>query len=244
MTRLNQVLAIEKGVKTRVYADFTNLHNATKKAELLEGFTKNYIAKDETGETHPSQDKRVQHVSDDVFKQAQKLLSELFDITATKDWANCGAKADIKVDGVALLKDVPTTYLLFLDKQLSDIHKFISAFVELDSSVEWTKDPVTGYYRSPLVRNQSTKKVQRPIVMYDATEHHPAQTQMITEDVVVGHWETTRMSGALPRVRKQVLLERTEKLLNAVKFALEQANTVEAHAQTIGGVVFGYLFGE
>ena len=60
MARLNQVLAVEKGVKTRVYAEFTRLYNATKKPDLLEGFSKNYVPKEESGETHPSQDKRVQ----------------------------------------------------------------------------------------------------------------------------------------------------------------------------------------
>jgi hypothetical protein len=40
-------------------------------------------------------------------------------------------------------------------------------------------------------------------VLYDATEHHPAQTQLISEDVIVGWWETVKHSGAIPRPRQE-----------------------------------------
>ena len=42
MAKLNQVLAIEKGIKTRVYAEFTELHQATQKPALMNGFHKAY----------------------------------------------------------------------------------------------------------------------------------------------------------------------------------------------------------
>ena len=40
MAKLNQILAIEKGIKTRVYGEFTELHNATQKPALMNGFHK------------------------------------------------------------------------------------------------------------------------------------------------------------------------------------------------------------
>ena len=127
---------------------------------------------------------------------ALRALAELFDITATKDWANCSARATVVVDGKPLLEDVPATYLLFLEKQLSDLRTFIDKMVELDAGEDWLEDPSTGMYRTEAIKTQRTKKVQRPIVLYDATEHHPAQTQLITEDVVAGYWNTVKYSGA------------------------------------------------
>ncbi|MFT5681167.1 MAG: hypothetical protein ACI8RZ_002073 [Myxococcota bacterium] len=89
-----------------------------------------------------------------------------------------------------------------------------------------------------------TRKVQRPIVLYDATEHHPAQTQLITEDIIVGWWETVRHSGAIPSPRKQLLIERADRVLKAVRFAREEANDAEAAEKKVGEALFDYLLNE
>jgi hypothetical protein len=242
MPKLNQILAIEKGVKTRVYAEFTDLHNATQKPALMNGFTKTYQPRDEDGETYPPESQKVQYEHQMVFDRVAAGLTELFDITATKDWANCSARADVVIDGKVLLKDVPATYLLFLEKQLSDLTAFVQKMAELDAASDWNVDTSTGLFKTDPTATQRTKKVQRAIVLYDATEHHPAQTQLITEDVVVGSWVTTKLSGALPAPRKKALLARIEKLNHSVKFAREQANGGEVTEQKAGSAVFDYLF--
>jgi hypothetical protein len=49
-------------------------------------------------------------------------------------------------------------------------------------------------------------------------------------------------SGALPKLEKQELAERVEKLLQAVKQAREKANSVdEAATPKVGEAVFTYL---
>jgi hypothetical protein len=243
--RLNQVLATEKGTKTRIYAEFTELHKATQKQELFEGHLKTYkpLVEDDPNARIPPQAKKVQLIAREALATAAKQLTELFDVTATKDWANLQAKSDVVVDGQVLLKDVPATYLLFLDKQLSDLMKFVSSICELDPGVDWRADPATGQYRGDPVHTQRTEKKQRAIVLYDATEHHPAQTQLITEDQVVGYWESTRFSGAIGKDDKQRILDRVRKLADAVKEALEKANMVEVTEQRPGATVFAYLFG-
>jgi hypothetical protein len=242
MAKLNQILAIEKGLKTRVYAEFTELHQATQKPGLMNGFHKSYQPRDEDGETYPSESQKVQHNAGEVLDRVGVILTELFDITATKDWANCQAKADVVVDGRTLAKDVPATYLLFLEKQLGDLSTFIAKMAELDPGSDWSVDPSTGLFKTEPSSTQRTKKVQRAIVLYDATEHHPAQTQLITEDIVAGQWVTTKHSGAIPAPRKKQLLARIERLSNAVKFAREQANGVETSDQKLAKEIFAYLF--
>ena len=242
MAKLNQILAIEKGIKTRVYAEFTELHQATQKAALMNGFHKAYQTRDEEGETYPAESQKVQHNAGEVLERVGKDLAELFDITAAKDWANCTARADVVVDGKTLLESVPATYLLFLEKQLSDLHTFITKMSELDAGSDWNVDPGTGQYKTEPSLTQRTKKVQRPITLYEATKEHPAQTQLITEDVVAGTWVTVKFSGAMPAPRKKQLLARIEKLSNAVKYAREQANTSEAPDKKLGKGVFDFLF--
>lgn len=242
MAKLNQILAIEKGIKTRVYAEFTELHQATQKPVLMNGFHKAYQPRDEDGETYPPESQKVQYHAVDVLDRVGRALTELFDITATKDWANCHARASVVVDGRTLIEDVPATYLLFLEKQLGDLATFIGKMAELDAGSDWSVDPSTGLFKTEPTATQRTKKVQRPIVLYDATEHHPAQTQLITEDVIAGQWVTVKYSGAIPAPRKKQLLARIEKLSNAVKFAREQANAVEAADKKVAKEVFDFLF--
>lgn len=241
--KLNQVLAIEKGVKARTAGAVTKLYHMVQKPALLTGLFKDYQPLDEAGQHYPPERQRVQVKAEETLKATRKALSELFDVTAQKDFANCGAKANVVVGGTPLLEDVPVTYLLFLEKQLVDFRTLVSKIPTLDSSEDWRLDDASGLFKTEPTKTTRTSKVQRPIVLYDATEEHPAQTQLITEDVVVGHWTTTKQSGALTNDRKVELLERIATLLEAVKFARETANNTEAPKVAVSDVLFGYLLG-
>src|SRR5690349_4936036 len=100
--KLHSVIAIEKGVKSRVYGEITTLHKESQKAEPFSGLVRTYRKKDEEGEDFPQERKRVQLVAEDVLKKVAKLQTELFDVEAEKDWGNCVAKADVVVDGRAI----------------------------------------------------------------------------------------------------------------------------------------------
>lgn len=242
MPKLSQILAIEKNKKTQLHKEITDLHHATQKAPLMNGHHKVFTSKDEDGETFPDDVQRVQQHHQDAIDQVCDRLATLMDVTATKDWANCQAKADVMLHGERFLEQVPVTYLLFLEKELHDLHTFVSKMVELDSGETWTLDENSGDYRSEPVKTTKTKKMQRPIVLYDATEHHPAQTQLITEDVIIGHWTTTKFSGAISRPKKKTLLERIRMLEDAVKFAREEANAMDVEEKKIGRKVLNFIF--
>lgn len=77
--------------------------------------------------------------------------------------------------------------------------------------------------------------------MYQATDKHPAQTQLVQEDVIVGSWNQTKMSGAIQPQQKDMLLQRIEKLQKAVKFAREEANSVDADNVEAGKVIFDWI---
>jgi hypothetical protein len=241
MSKLNQILAIEKGIKTRVYTELQELQAATQKANLVNGFTKTYQPRDEDGETYPPESQKVQFEYQSVLDRIASSLVELFDITATKDWANTMTKADVVIDGKVLVAAVPAPYLLFLEKQLAELSTTVEKMSELDPGSDWNVDPSTGLFKTEPTATQRTKKVQRAIVLYAATEHHPAQTQLITEDVVVGQWVTVKLSGAVPVPRKKALLARIEKLSHAVKFAREQANGADVDDRKVGRIVLDYL---
>lgn len=164
-------------------------------------------------------------------------------MTATKDWTNCVAHADIVVDGQTVASEVPVTYLLFLEKQLVDLHTFVKKLPVLDAAESWVRDESTDSWRTESVRTIRTKKVPRNHVKAEATDKHPAQVEVYYEDVAVGYWTTVKFSGALPAKRVNEILDRVVKLQTAVKFAREEANNTDAVDRRIGAAVFGYLFG-
>jgi hypothetical protein len=243
MAKLNQIIAIEKGVKTTSFQELTESHQALQKAALLSGLSRSYRPRDEEGEQLPPESTHVQLRAEDAIKSTSETLTRLFDVTATKEWANCQAKADVLVDGNTLLKAVPATYLLFLEKQLVDLHTFVKKIPVLDASETWSFDASANCWATEPVQTLRTRKVPRNHVKAEATEHHPAQVEVYYEDVTVGTWRTVKFSGALPAQRVHELLTRVEKLQQAVKFAREEANSLEVDDQKPGAKVFQYLFG-
>ena len=240
--KLNQVIAIEKGTKSRSLQELTEAHHKLQKLTLLAGISRTYRPKDEEGEQFPPEATRVQIKADDIIRETSEALTKLFDVVATKDWANCQAKADIVVDGNVLLAQVPATYLLFLEKQLVDLHTFIKKLPVLDASESWTFDPSADCWATEPVQTLKTKKVPRNHVKAEATEKHPAQVEVYYEDIVVGHWRTIKFSGASPAKRVNELLTRVEHLQESVKFAREEANNLKVEEQKVGEKIFKYLF--
>jgi hypothetical protein len=240
--KLNQVIAIEKGVKSRALQEITEAHHSLQKPAILSGISRTYRPKDEEGEQLPPEATRVQMKAEEIIQKTSDVLTKLFDVVATKDWANCEAKADVVVDGNVLLSQVPATYLLFLEKQLVDVHTFIKKLPVLDASETWGFDASADCWATEPVQTTKTKKIPRNHVKAEATEKHPAQVEVYYEDVIVGNWRTVRFSGSLPAKRVNELLGRVDRLQEAVKFAREEANNLEVKEQKIGEKVFNYLF--
>ena len=196
MARLNQIIAVEKGVKSKSFQDLTEAHHSVQKPALMSGLSRTYQPKDEEGEQLPPESTKVQIRVEEVLTQIGSTLTRLFDVTATKDATNAVAQADVVVDGSPLLTAVPVTYLLFLEKQLTDLHTFVRKLPVLDAADTWVfNEPANSYSTEP-VRTIRTKKVPRNHVKAEATEKHPAQVEVYYEDIAIGYWTTVKFSGS------------------------------------------------
>lgn len=243
MPRLHQLLPVEKSVKDTTDKGLAEARAFFANPNALNGFTKTYAPKDEEGDKLPSEGKRVQHKASDVLALVGENLIRLFDITATKEWANTTARADVKVEGRTLVADAPVTYLLFLEKQIGAMKAVIDSLPTLDPAVEWTSDPNTGQWKSAPVETVRTRKVTKPVVLYPATDKHPAQVKEASEDVLAGYWTTVQFSGAVPATQVRAMQDRLVQLREAVLHAREQANSVEAPEQNPGRAVVEFVFG-
>ena len=250
MSLLCQIIAVEPSVKSTTYSTVTKLHHDTQRTQSngpFAGIARTYtpiISPENGGEELPGESTRVQLKIDDILRQIAEAQTRLFDLVATKDFANTEAKGTIKVDGKELLKDVPVTYLLFLEKQLRDMHTIIGKLPTLDLADSWHYDANRGCWATEPVKTARTKKIPQNHVLAPATDKHPAQVHLFTVDEIVGYWETVKFSGALPADRVAVLLERVETLQRAVTFARESANSMEVKDRKVGAALFDYLLAQ
>jgi hypothetical protein len=240
--KLNQIIAVRKGVQGDSHRQVTELHRKVQKSPLLSGIARTYERLNDEDPELPGESTRVQVLATDVLRELTVHLGRLFDVTAAMDWTNQRANADLVVDDEVLIENCPATYLLFLEKQLVDVETFLRKLPILDPSDMWEFDTTARAYATAPARTTKTAKVMRNHVLAEATDKHPAQVQPYTEDKVIGYWRTVKFSGAVPASLATELLDRVTKLSRAVKFAREAANLTEIIDPKPAAAVFGYLF--
>jgi hypothetical protein len=242
-TQLAQIVAIVGGVKTRTEQVLTRAYHQIQKPAPFSGIARTYRPRDDEGEQLPPESTLVQVRVDDLIHDVSVAMARMLDVVATQDWANMSARADLIVDGAVLLENVPVTYLMWLEKQVGAMRTFISKLPVLDVADDWTYDLDAKAWATPASETTKTKKIPRNHVVSPATERHPAQVTVYNEDIVVGYWKTVRFSGAIPGSAVFELTARVERLLEAVRFARERANTSTVTDVEAGGPIMEYLFG-
>lgn len=230
--KLNQLVAVEKGVRAREVEKLTSVYKAFQRVDSFGGLVRKYQplgddASTPSGETLPNEQKNIQERVEDLVSQLKESASEIANVTYQRDVTNTVAKADVVVGGQVIVKGAPVPYLLSLEKQLNDLHSEVKKIPTLDPSERWTKDSQLGVYVSETTETARTKKVSGVLTLSPATDKHPAQVKEITEDVRVGTWRTTKHSAAIPAAEKAKYLANVEALQKAVKYAREEANNAE-----------------
>ncbi|MDX9721070.1 MAG: hypothetical protein RBU37_09985 [Myxococcota bacterium] len=235
--RLYEVLAIEqekKGYAERArsevvdtfrsrQAQFTGMRRTFKPFMVDEG--KGEVA----GERLEAETRLVLTVPE-VLNQTLALIGPALDISYQIDEANTQARADIEIEGVVIAEQVPATYLLQLEKRLRELRAAFKEIPTLDPVRLWQEDAAADkrhvFRAEPVVtiRKQRTRKYN---VMYEATEEHPAQIDIVEVDEAVGEIRSYDWTGMIAPGRKAALLEQADKLIEAVKAARSRANAVE-----------------
>lgn len=239
--RLNQIVAVERDVKKSAYGNLTKDHHLMQKAALVNGETAVYNPKDENGQQLPPETKLIQLKVEDELKAAAEKMIPLWDLTLTKDIGNKSTDAEVVLPNGITLGRLPVPTLLFLEKQLQDLHTFAAKLPTLDPDQNWAWSDPKGCYVTEPITSVKTAKAQVPLVLVAPTKEHPAQSQMIVQDIIVGEWTKTKMSAAITEERRRVLVGRIETLQRAVKQARETANLAEVEEQQMGRSIFDFL---
>lgn len=243
---LGQTVAIEADVRKRTMRDLTTAYHALDKPNLLEGHHGEYERVNDTeGLELVPEDQRVQATVKEMIDVTKEKMAELFDVTAARDWTNSSgmAKADVIVGETVLIPDAPIPYLLWLDRKLDELHAFATRIPTLSASTTWKpEDEERGIYKSaPVVTLRQTQQT-KVIPVFQPTDKHPGQAQVVQEPVVEGRWTRIKLSGAMPVSDRERILRRIATLQNAVHAAREKAKRVESLEPVIGNGVMNYLF--
>lgn len=235
--KLHEAIALRKGEIGRNKARLTKIYANFQKPASFGGFVKTYEKTEDSGEDLPGENKRVQNTVNASLEAVQSSLESLWNTVGSVEYGNCDALADIEVDGTSILANVPVTALLFLETQLTDLRTTLENIPTLSPDFEWEMDANDGLYKTNVVQTHRNKKVQKAITLVAQDEHHPGQAELITVDELAGYWNSVQHSGAMPAVRKAVIVGRVESMLDAVKAARARANSNDAPSVSMANIL-------
>lgn len=252
-TKLHQVIAIERGVAAESERELSALKKVIAVGgdqDPLTGTERVYETAVDGGEQFPPVSRRVQATVPDLLELTKTSLVRLFDVKYTREFANTFARADVVLDGDVLLTDVPAGYLLFLETQIAALVKdLVDKLPQLNPATVWDDDDALprGVRRAAPKRTHRAERVNQvqvlsPNQVIDG-KPFPGNFRPYETEKIVGYWTEVRTSGQLPAREVQEMHRRGMKLLEAVRFAREQANTADVEDKQAGEKVLGYLFG-
>ncbi len=172
-------------------------------------------------------------------------FSNCVDLLHMIDRANVSAAGDIVLDDRTFASGVPATFLVHLEKRLTQVIDLLTSMATADPAAGFVHDPSLGpdVLQAQPIRRERTAKIESYITVAPATDKHPAQVAKVTKDVVTGHLTTYNWT-TLPTVhQKSLMIERATALKTAVVEARARANCVEVDQSPIFGEMARYIMG-
>jgi hypothetical protein len=248
MPKVHELLAVQSnlvGQSTKLRGELINTFE--KKRHLFEETRKTFTPLGEEGGVTVEEQKDIQTTVVDEINWICKHLVKSLDVAYQVDLANTLAKADIVTEtGEVLVKNVPATALLQLEKRVNEIKELISAIPTLDPTKSFTLDPdhsKSGVFKAREITKIRKQKVKKAFELSKATDKFPANVQMIDEDVPVGKILEQEWSSLITPAIKADLLGQVEILYRAVTSARSKANDYSVEGtQKIGAALLEFVF--
>jgi hypothetical protein len=248
MSKLHELLAVQGNLAGQATKLRTELETTfVKKRQLFEETRKVFTPLGENVQPKVEEEKAIQTTVGQEIDWISKYLAKAVDVAYQIDLANREAAANVVTDNdEILLKDVPATTLLQLEKRITEWKSLIDAIPTLDPVKGFTLDVSRGMgiYKAREVTKARTRKGKKLYVKYEATKEHPAQTELIDEDIQTGTVSEQEWSALITPGVKAKLLERVEALIRAVARARSKANeqAVDISDKKIGATLLEYVF--
>ena len=245
MSKLHEILAAEKTVVDASKKLFNDTNNKFGKTEAFftgHGRTLKMIADTPENKAIEVAARTEKVLATNVVDTLSYFLAHWAkseNLLASKNLTNTKALADIEFRNEVIAVGVPVDELLGLESRLLELRGLFVNAPTLDASKRWTRDEAYGVntWVAPEENSSKTEKQAKAVVLYEATDKHPAQVKEVVTDVVVGTFTDTKRSGALTAVQKSELLGAVDELLAEVKKARQRANSVEVVSSDVGSII-------
>lgn len=247
MTKVHELLAVlgsKSGQASTVRGDLTATFKS--KRHLFEGRKKTFRPLEESVEPTVEEETDIQSTVAKEIKWISGYLASAVDLAYQVDLANTEARANIELEnGEILIKAIPATTLLQLEKRIAEWKNLIEAIPTLDPAKGFEEDKAhgEGHYRAREVVKLRKVKTKKVYVKFPATKEHPAQTELVDEDVPTGTILEQEWSGLITPGVKADLLDRVETLGRAVSKARSKANdhAIETQDKKIGAGLLEFV---
>ncbi|MGD1842876.1 MAG: hypothetical protein ACFB0B_18565 [Thermonemataceae bacterium] len=241
--KLHELLAVEQDRKSKANQVIGETKKIfTKYDPYFDGMIKKYVPLEEDAEQIPDETKEMVTTVKKALEESLAEVAKALDATLSKAETNASntAKAELIV-GEQNFGTYAATSLLALEAQLNKVLELYRAIPTLDATKKWVFDDQNGVYKTE--EEVKFRSVKRPkvIVKYEATEKHPAQTELLNLDLQVGKYETIYYSGKVTSTQKNTMVERIEQLIEAVKIARAKANNVEVNNVKLSQELFTFI---
>jgi len=248
MAKLHELLAVEGNLENQANKTRSELASTFEKKRHLFGEKRvTFTASTEGAQPVTEEQSDIQTTVAKEITWISTILAKALDASHQIDIANTVAKADVVTeDGETILKDMPATSLLQLEKRLKEVHDLVVAIPTLDPARGFKQDEQRekGIFKAREINKTRTKKTARPLVLYEATKEHPAQVKEIVEDLPIGAILEQEWSSLITPATKADLIDRCDILLRAVKKARARANELDTDVATnkIGKKLLEFIF--
>lgn len=243
MGKLYELLAVEQDRKNQASQTINRTRDKfAKKGPIFDGMIKRYIQLEESSDIIPDENKEVVTTVKSELEQAMEDIIAGIDAQISKEQTNAAniARAELIVDGESF-GEFSATSLLALESQMAKVREMYLTIPTLDPARKWGFDEQKDLYQTdPEVKFRSIKR-PKVIVKYEATKEHPAQTELMNLDEQVGKYETVYYSGKLTPTQRRTLIDRLNKLVEAIKIARTKANDVEVVETKVARRLFDFV---
>lgn len=238
MAKLHEILAAEKTVVSASVALMAETADKFRKDAMFIGEERSLKMLDESAaNTSLEQAARTSRPLTttvyDTLEYALGFWAKAESLLYAKNLSNTKAVVPLKFRNITLAEEVPVDELLGLEARLTAMKQVLVAMPTLDASKNWKHqdtDP-NGVWTAAEERTTKTEKVMIPVVLYEATDKHPAQVKEATRDEVVGTFTRVLKCGAATSLQKANVLALVDELIAEVKKARVQANNVDVVPQ-------------
>lgn len=247
-TTLHELIAVEGNLKGQSHKTRLELLGTLKnKTHLFEGKRTTFTSNEEGKTQQVEKATTVQTTVAGELHWISPIIAKWIDAGLEIDEANTRARGNIIIEDEPkpILENVPTTFLLQLEHRLAEFKELLEAVATLDPSKGFkpSQEDGPGMYRATDIQKTRTAKKFVPLILYAATDKHPAQVKEGFEDKPTGEILEQEWSALVTPATKADMLGRVDKLLRAVKRARSVANRADydERNEQAGKKIFDYI---